>query len=170
MDVFEAVRTVLAVRRYVSTPVPAAIVARIVEAGRLTASAMNKQPWHFIVIEERATLRQIGEIMTTGRYLADAALAIVVLVEKRSPLAVSDGSRAIQDMILAAWSEGVGSNWVGFGSMPEIEKLVGAPATMEGLAIIALGHPAAKLGRGKKQRRPLAEIASRERFGVPYSN
>ncbi|HEX9495954.1 MAG TPA: nitroreductase, partial [Candidatus Limnocylindria bacterium] len=70
----------------------------------------------------------------------------------------------------AAWSEGVGSNWVGFGSMPEVEKLVGAPATMEGLAIVSFGHPAAKLGRGKKQRRPLAEIASRERFGVPYSN
>src|SRR5258708_38436866 len=101
MDVFEAIRTVLAVRRYVSNPVPAATVARIVEAGRLTAGALNKQPWHFIVVEQRATLRELGRIVTTGRHLADAAPAIVVLVEKRSPPPVSDGSRAVQEMIPA---------------------------------------------------------------------
>src|SRR5258708_10867228 len=111
MDVFEAIRTVLAVRRYVSKPVPAAIVARIVEAGRLTASAMNKQPWHFIVVQQRATLRELGRIVTTGRYLADAGLAIVVLLGKSSPLAGSDGSPAIPGTSLAAWSGGVGSHW-----------------------------------------------------------
>lgn len=170
MDVLEAIRTVLAVRSYQAKAVPAPVISRIVEAGRLTASAMNRQPWHFVVIEERETLREIGRIMTTGPYLAEAALAIVVVVRKGDPLAVSDGSRAVQDMILAAWSAGVGSNWVGFGPMPAIEKLVGAPATMEGLAIISFGYPAATVGRGQKRRKPLAEVASRERFGVPYAN
>ena len=53
MEVFEAVRTVLSVRNYKETPVPPDLVRRIVEAGRLSGSAVNGQPWHFIAIEDR---------------------------------------------------------------------------------------------------------------------
>ena len=169
MEVFEAVRTVLAVRRYTDKPVPPDVVRRIVEAGRLSASSINLQPWHFVIIEDRATLRKIGEIMRTGRYTADAAFAIVVLVEKESTYGVSDASRAIQNMILTAWAEGVGSNWTGFGPMPAIERLVAAPKTHEGLAIVPFGYPAAKLVRGRKKRKPLGQVASRERFGTPFA-
>lgn len=169
MEVFEAVRTVLAVRRYRGTRVPAELVRRIAEAGRLSASSMNRQPWHFIVVEERTTLRKIGEIMKTGRYTADAAFAIVVLVEKESAYGVSDASRAIQNMILTAWSDGVGSNWVGFGPMPEVELLLDVPKTHEGLAVVPFGYPEAKLGRGRKKRKPLGEVVSRERFGTPFA-
>ena len=167
MEVFEAIRTVLAVRRYTDERVPADVVRRVVEAGRLAGSSVNLQPWHFVVVEERATLRAIGGVMKTGRYTTDASFAIVVLVEKDSPYAVSDASRAIQNMILAAWSEGVGSNWVGFGRMPAVEKLLGVPKTHEGLGVVPFGYPAMKLGRGRKRRKPLGEVASRERFGMP---
>jgi nitroreductase len=169
VEVFEAVRTVLAVRRYKKKPVPAEVVRRIVEAGRLSASSINEQPWHFIVVEDRTTLRAIGGTMRSGGYTADAAFAIVVVVEKASVFAVSDGSRAIQNMILMAWSDGVGSNWTGFGPMPAIEKLLGVPKTFEGLAVLPFGYPAAKLGRGRKKRKPLAEVASHERFGTPFA-
>ena len=64
MEVFEAVRTVLAVRRYGTKPVPAEIVRRIVEAGRLSASSINLQPWHFVVVEERATPPSYSDIGT----------------------------------------------------------------------------------------------------------
>src|SRR5256714_5012008 len=160
MDVFEAVRTVLAVRRYMDRPVPPEVVRRIVEAGRLSASSINLQPWHFVVIEERAALRRIGDIMRTGRYTADASFAIVVLVERRSAYAVSDASRAIQNMILTAWSDGVGSNWIGFGPMPEVERLIGAPNTHDALGIVSFGYPATKLGLGRKRRKALGEVAS----------
>jgi len=169
MEVFEAVRTVQAVRRYKSAPVPPDVVRRIVEAGRLSASSINLQPLHFVVVEERARLRRIGEIMHTGGYTADAAFAIVVLVEKKSPYAISDASRAIQNMILAAWGEGIGSNWTGFGPMPAIEKLVDAPRTHEGLAVLPFGYPAAPLGRGRKKRKTMGQVASRERFGAPFA-
>jgi len=168
MEVFEAVRTVLAVRRYSERRVPTDVVRRIVEAGRLSASATNSQPWHFIVIEERATLDKIGEIMDTGRYAAGASLAIAVMIEKDRRIAVSDGSRAIQNMILTAWSDGVGSNWIGFGRMPAIETLLEVPDTHQGLALLAFGYPADALGTGRKKRKPLEEVASRERFGTPY--
>lgn len=167
MEVFEAVRTVLAVRRYTERRVSTEIQRRVVEAGRLSASSINLQPWHFIVVEERDTLQKLGDIMKTGRYTADASFAVVVVTERDSAYGVSDASRAIQNMILTAWADGVGSNWVGFGPMPEVERLLGVPKSFEGLAVVPFGYPAAKLGRGKKKRKPLREIASRERFGEP---
>ena len=60
MDVFDGIRTLLAVRRYLDRPVPDTVIRKILEAGRLTGSAMNLQPWHFIVIQERETLRRLG--------------------------------------------------------------------------------------------------------------
>src|SRR5580765_4387674 len=52
MEVFEAVRTMLAVREFQDKPVPPESVRRIVEAGRLSGGSMNRQPWHFIVVRE----------------------------------------------------------------------------------------------------------------------
>ncbi|MDP9321484.1 MAG: nitroreductase family protein [Chloroflexota bacterium] len=162
-------RTVLAVRSYSGKSVPEDVVRRIVEAGRLSASAMNAQPWHFVVVQERATLRALGEIIKTGRYTADASFAIVVLLQKASRLVISDASRAVQNMILTAWSDGVGSNWVGFGPLPEVEKLLGVPETHWALAVCPFGYPEATIGRGHKNRKPLREVASRERFGTPFA-
>ena len=167
MQVFDAVRTVLAVRSYQDKPVPPDVVRRIVEAGRLTASSMNGQPWHFIVVENRDTLRQLGAAARTGPYIAQAPLAIAVAMEK-SKFAVSDASRAIQSMILTAWSEGVGSNWVGFEGLTEVNPLLGIPADLDVLAIIPFGYPAQDRHQGKKQRKPLSQVAHRERFAQPF--
>lgn len=168
MEVFDAVRTILAVRRYQDRPIPDSVVHRIVEAGRLTASSMNLQPWHFIVVEDREALRQMGALARTGPYVAQAPLAIVVAVEKESRFAVSDASRAIQSMLLTAWAEGVGSNWAGFGGLEEIKKLMNVPGDLDVLAILPFGYPVDAAGRGKKQRKPLREVAHRERYGQPF--
>jgi nitroreductase len=167
MEVFDAVRTVLAVRHYQDKPVPPDVVRRILEAGRLTGSSMNAQPWHFIVVEERDTLRQLGASVRTGPYVAQAALAIVVAIEK-TQYAVSDASRAIQSMILTAWSEGVGSNWVGFVGMIQASSLLGIPDELEVVAILPLGYPARAIGRGVKQRKPFSQVVHRGRFGQPF--
>ena len=167
MDVFEAIRTLLAVRSYRDTPVPDETLRRILEAGRLTASGMNAQPWHFIVVQDRETLRQLGALAQSGPYVAQAPLAIAVAIDN-SRLAVSDASRAIQSMLLTAWSEGVGSNWVGFRGLDAVKSLLGIPDTLDALAILPLGYPAGEIGQGKKKRKPLSEIAHRERFGQPF--
>jgi nitroreductase len=142
-------------------------VRRIVEAGRLTGSSMNRQPWHFIVVQNSDTLRQLGALAKTGPYVAQAALAIVVAIQ-RTPFAVSDGSRAIQSMMLTAWSEGVGSNWVGFMGMKEVKSLLGIPDDLDVLAIIPFGYPARPVGKGRKNRKPLSEVAHLEQFGHPF--
>jgi nitroreductase len=167
MEVFESVRTVLAVRQYQDRAIPADSVRRILEAGRLTASSMNRQPWHFIVVEDGDTLRKLAALARTGPYIAQAPLAVVVAVEK-SPYSVSDGSRAIQSMILTAWSEGIGSNWVGFLGMDEIRPLLGIPDRLDILAVLPFGYPAEVTGQGKKNRKSLAEVAYRRRFGQAY--
>ncbi len=167
MDVFEAVRTVLAVRKYQDTPVPDDLIRRIVEAGRLTASSINGQPWHFIVVEDRDTLLQLGSIASSGPYIADAPLAIVVTMEK-SRYAVSDASRAVQSMVLTAWSEGVGSNWVGFGGLEEVRPLLGIPGELDVLAILPIGYPTQPDGKGEKTRKPLGQVASCGRYGEPF--
>ena len=64
MDVFEVIRTLLAVRSYQDKPVPDAVARRIVEAGRLTGSGMNGQPWHFIVVRDSDTNTSGGSMDT----------------------------------------------------------------------------------------------------------
>jgi nitroreductase len=168
MDVFEAIRTVLAVRGYEDRPIPQDVLDRVIEAGHLTASASNKQPWHFIVVQNRDTLRQLGTLVRTGPYIAEAQVAIVVVVAKNA-FGVSDGSRAIQDMVLTAWDAGVGSNWTGFaGMLNAVKPPLGIPDELDVLAVLPLGYPAKAVGKGKKNRKPLSEVASRERYGQPY--
>ncbi|MFL5761254.1 MAG: nitroreductase family protein [Thermomicrobiales bacterium] len=168
MDVFEAIRTLLAVRSYEDRSVPDDVIQRILEAGRLTASGMNSQPWHFVVVQDREALRQLGSLVRTGPYIAQAPLAIVVAVD-RTRLAVSDASRAIQSMLLTAWAEGVGSNWSGFGSLKEVGEFLGIPADLDVLAVLPLGYPVDAIGRGRKNRKPLDQIAHRERWGQPFA-
>ncbi len=168
MDTFEAIRTVLAVRQFRDTPIPDDIVREIVEAAHLTASSINGQPWHFIVVQEKDTLRQLGTLARTGPYIAQAPLAVVVGIGP-SPYGVSDASRAIQDMILTAWSRGVASNWVGFYHLDAVKPLLGIPDDVDVLAIVPFGYPVATIGAGKKKRKPLGEVVSRERFGQPFA-
>ncbi len=132
VDVFEAVRTLLAVRSYQATSVPDAVVQKAVEAGRMTASGMNAQPWNFIVVQNHDTLHQLGTLAPTGPYIAQAPLAIVVAIDK-SPLALN------------------------------------IPDNLDVLAILPFGYPTQAVGQGKKQRKPLAEVAHREQFGQPFS-
>jgi nitroreductase len=167
MDVFDAVRTLLAVRSYQSKPIPDAVVRRIVEAGRLTGSGMNRQPWHFIVVRDGGTLRRLGALASSGSYVAQAPLAVIVATDK-TRFAVSDASRAIQSMLLTAWGDGVGSNWVGFGGLDQVKRLLDIPAGLDVLAILPFGYPARAVGRGKKQRKPLRDVAHLERYGRPF--
>src|SRR5438093_10626171 len=167
MDALAALRTLLAVRSYQAKPVPDAVVRRTLEAGRLTGSGMNRQPWHFIVVRDGETLRSLGALATSGPYVAQAPLAIVVATDK-SRFAVSDASRAIQSMMLAAWADGVGSNWVGFGGLEKVKALLDIPAGLDGLAILPFGYPGRTLEGGKKQRKPLREVTHLERYGRPF--
>src|SRR5215472_4294509 len=106
---------------------------------------------------DRQALTELGGLLRTGRYTADAAAAIVVAHERESRFGVSDASRAIQSMILTAGGGGVASNWAGFGGLEGVREHVGLLDTYDVLAVVPLGYPARAIGRGTKNRKPLGE-------------
>lgn len=169
MEVYEAVRTVLAVREFQNKTVSDDVVRRIVESARLTGSSMNRQPWHFVIVQNHDTLLELGSLVSSGPYNAQAAFAVAVAVNKSSRFGVSDASRAIQSMVLTAWSEGVGSNWTGWVGMTEVASLLGVPRDLDVIAVVPFGYPAQIRTKGKKQRKSLPEVAHSERFGQPFS-
>ena len=159
----------MAVREYQDGEVPEAVLRRVVEAAHLTASASNAQPWHFILIRERVALRKLGSLIRTGGHTARAAAAVIVAYEKSSgAFGVSDCSRAIQSMVITAWSDGVGSNWAGWVGMENVRREFGLPDSYDVLAVVPLGYPQRKV-IGKKRRKPIREVVSAERFGTPFA-
>lgn len=167
MNTFEAVKTMLAVRDYQRKNIPAETVTRILEAARLTGSSRNRQDWDFVAIEDPQTLKQLGALASTGSYIANAPLAIAVIVPD-SPSGYVDGARTTQDMMLVAWEEGIGSNWVGNVNTEAIKQLLNIPTDRVVLNVIPFGYPAKTVGQGKKNRKPLSEVAHAEKFGQPY--
>jgi nitroreductase len=170
VDVFEAVRTVLAVREYEDKPVPPDALRRILDAAHLTASSRNGQPWHFIVVQDKAKIQRLATLVASGPYMADAPLVIAVAVEKDSPYGHSDAGRAIQSMALTAWSEGIGSNWVGYeGVLDHIAPELNLPNELSLIGLVPFGYPVKKLGLGKKRRKPFSEVVHSENYGTPFS-
>lgn len=169
METFQAVKTMLAVRSYRDRPISDEDVTRILEAGRLTASSQNRQHWDFIALRDRERLRQVGRMARSGGYIADAALAIAVVVPD-GPVGYMDGGRAAQDMMLVAWEAGIGSNWVGNVNTGEIKELLDVPQERLLLTIIPFGYPTREIGDDvTKNRKPLAEVAHEEVYGQPYA-
>jgi nitroreductase len=166
-SVAECVRARVEVREFKPDPIPEAVILKILEAGRWSPSQRNRQPWHFIVIRERDTLTQLGAMAPSGPYLADAPLAIAVVTDgARAPLI--DGTRAIANMQLVAWEEGVGSCWIGGLDREGIKRLLNVPERCELITVLPFGYPSEAAKALRKRRKPLAELVHRERFGTPY--
>jgi nitroreductase len=170
LDAFEAIRTVLAVREYDDRPIPPDTLRRILDAAHLTASSRNGQPWHFVVVQDRATIQRMASMVSSGPYMANAPLVVAVAVEKASVYGHTDAGRAIQSMVLTAWSEGIGSNWVGFeGTLEAIAPELNLPSELSLIALVPFGYPVKKLGKGKKRRLPFADVVHSETYGTPFS-
>jgi len=167
MDVFDCLRTRPAVRSFRSDPVPDGVVKKILEAGRQAHSQRNRQPWRFVVIQNRETLKQIGTLASSGPYIADAPLAIALVIEgAKNPYI--DATRAAECLMLAAWGERIGSCWVGGLDRLKIKELLGIPEETELITVIPFGYPTDEEKAKKKVRKRLGKIASRERYGQAY--
>jgi nitroreductase len=148
------------------------VVTKILRAARWAPSSRNLQPWHFIVVRDRVTLIKIGTTAASGRFIADAPLAIAIVIDRAiadSP--ELDAGRALQQMELVAWSEGLGTCFVGIPVAEQngkVKDLLGIPAEFDLITVMPFGYrPDAVPAKGKK-RRPLSEIAHAERFGAGY--
>lgn len=170
MEVFEAVQVRKSARAYDTRPVPKEILDKILESGRLAPSASNLQPWHFIVVTDS----EKREILSEGRYAKFLVESPVVIVgcgdTKRSPKwCLVDVTIALQNMVLTATAEGLGTCWIGSFSEESVKKALKIPDGFQVVAMLALGYPREKFEiatkiLGTRNRKPLDEIVSREEF------
>jgi len=168
MDTYTCIRTRREIRDYLDKPIPNETVQRILEAGRLAPSSKNSQPWHFIVIKDRMTLKKVSELTPTGAHIAKAAMAIAILMDA-AKLPEIDGARAVQNMVLEAWEMGVGSCWVTNFYDDGVKDLFGVPQRMKLITVMPFGYPIELKTKRKKIRKPLSEIVHSEKFGQPFS-
>jgi len=171
MDVFEAVQKRRSVRAYESTPVPTKKLKRILEAGRLAPSAGNTQPWHFIVVTDAEMRKKLAE-SRSAKFLDGSPVVIVGCGnQKASPKWYKvDVAIALQNMVLTATSEGLGSCWIGAFYEDQLREMLKIPEEFTIVALLAVGYLAEKLSIQEKvsepiRRKPLEEIVSFESYG-----
>jgi len=92
MDVFECIVSRRSIRSFKDEPVPDEALERILEAARWAPSAVNRQPWHFIVIKNRETLRRIASLARYGSFISQAPVAVAVVTDPSSRWHLIDGS------------------------------------------------------------------------------
>lgn len=163
MDAIEALKTRRSVRAYTHQAVSKEIVEDIIDCGRLAATAINVQPWEFVVVTDAALRRKIAQTADYGKFIADAPVCVVVLC-RESKYYLEDGSAATQNLLLAARAHGLGSCWVAGDKKPYAEqicRLVGAPEGYKLVSMVALGYPAEQAHTPK---RPLADVLHWEKY------
>ncbi|MGB7290883.1 MAG: nitroreductase family protein [Thermodesulfobacteriota bacterium] len=166
MDTCECIRKRRDIRSFIYKEVPEDVIMKIVEAGRLAPSAMNLQPWDFIIIKDNQTIGALGPICTSGRFVVDASFAVVVVTDPSNKWHEIDGARAVQNMALAGWNEGVGCCWIGAINRERVKEMLNIPQKLHVLTILPFGYPEQFTVKRKKNRKAPGEIVHREKFGV----
>ncbi|MGE4299474.1 MAG: nitroreductase family protein [Desulfovibrionaceae bacterium] len=149
MDAMTAIRTRRSIRAYTDQDVTDAQVRELLGAAMAAPSAGNEQPWQFIVIRDKATLKQAGAINEYVRYAVDAPVAILVCGDMREDKYggywIEDVSAATQNMLLAAHAMGLGAVWTGIYPLKErigaFRALMGAPEHIVPMCLVVIGHP-----------------------------
>ena len=147
MDAIEAIHGRRSIRSYGLEPVPEATIEVLLRAAMAAPSAGNQQPWQFVVLDDRKLLDRIPEYHPYASALREAPVGIVVCgdtrLEKYKGFWVQDCSAAIQNLLVAAHAEGLGTVWLGVyplgDRVRETQKLLDLPEEVLPLAVIALG-------------------------------
>jgi len=168
MKVFDAICLRRSIRKYKSDPVEKGKLERILEAGRLSPSAVNKQPWHFIVVRD-PSVRESLRASYGQSWFVNAPLIIVVCADPSSAWVRRDGEEfwkvdaaiALQDMILCATEEGLGTCWIGAFSEEPARRVLKIPEKIRIAAMTPLGY-ADESKEPVSDRKPLKKITHYE--------
>lgn len=164
IDALRCIYTKRETRVFVREEVPDGVIEKILEAGRLSGSAKNRQPWDFILIRDRETLRRLARYGYYASHLPEASFAIVIVIEGGYVHDPFDAGRAAQNMMLAAHALGVGSCPITLHREEGAKTLLGVPRDKKIQVCIAFGPPE-KTPTGKRAaRKPLEEILHREKW------
>jgi nitroreductase len=141
VDASLAVASKREVRDYSDEPVPDDVRRRILEAGRVAGSAANRQPWRFFVLEDEGLRERVAQTVFEPGNVLGARFTVAIVVSGKGPLAFDSG-RAAQNMMLAAWNEGVGSSPNGMPDPDATAELLGVREGERPVIILTFGYPA----------------------------
>jgi nitroreductase len=162
-DAIEILKSRRSIRTYRQESVPRNIIEEIVDCARLAPTAMNDQPWDFIVITKRELLEQIPRMLGHAEFVAKSAFSVVVLA-RDTGYAVEDCCAATENLLIAATAYGVGSCWVAGTKQaygPVVAKAFGAPSDRQLVAIVSFGYPAED---PQVEKRSLPDVLHWEEF------
>ena len=173
MDVFEAIQKRKSVRSYDTKPVPKEMLNKILEAARIAPSAGNIQPWHFIVVTDAEKRNELSKGIF-AKWLSGAPAVIVACgdTEASPDWYAVDTSLALENIVLAATGDGLGTCYVGSFNEKEVKKLLRIPGKYCVIALLTVGYAKEKEGLtsrffrlASRKRKALGEIVSLEEYG-----
>ncbi len=164
MDAYRALVDKRDQRAFLPEPIPDEALRKILQAARMTGSSKNREPNRLLVVRERAMLRAMADMGPWARWLAEAAAVVVIVQTERHEF---DAGRCAQNMMVAAWSEGIGSCPA---HLPEDElgRLLGVPLQCHVNRVIGFGYidpaRAAAPRSVARRRKPLTELVHYDRW------
>ncbi len=165
MDAIECIKSRRSVRVYENKPIPAEVLSDIIDCARLAPTAVNMQPWEFVVVTNSEAKAKIAKAATYGKFIADSGACIVVCVERSSKFPLEDCCAAVENILLSAKAHSLGSCWVAGWKRQysgEIGSIIGLPENIEIVALIAVGYP--KSEPKSPTKRKLSEVLHWEKF------
>lgn len=171
MNVTEAIETRLELKEYSDDPVDPKTRRAILDAGRLTPSGRNRQPWRFVVVDGQQALEELAEKSPSGRWIANADFAVAICVDGshddlREHDHIVDAGRAVTHMQLVAWEHGVGSRIYTLDDGP-VGDMLEVPEQYDLPLVAGFGYPTGEI-RGLKDRKQLEEVVFSGTFGSPF--
>ena len=164
-----------AVRQFRPDPIPQKIVAAVLDVARWSGSASNKQPWEFVVIRNKETLRVLSKLEGFASHLAGASVGIVLVMagdHGQVEHETYDEGRLSERIMLAAAAYGVGSSigWFRRSGMTDAKAILGIPQERLVRTAISLGYPDEEARRARPKpaqaRKSLADTVHDERYGL----
>ncbi len=166
METFLAIASRRDERRYRPEPLSPASIERLLDAGRLSGSSRNSQPWTFVVPESRTHVERLAHAVYVPGNLTSAGLVVAIVVRGKGPV-LFDAGRAAQSMLLAAWADGVASCPNGIADQALACEVLGCAADETPVIVLSFGlperardpesHDAAEWS-ARANRRPLADV------------
>ncbi len=152
MEIQKAILTRRSIRKYTNEKISEDLITAILRAAMYAPSAMNQQPWHFIVVDDSALLKRLSQIHPYGEMLSDASFGILVCGDEKLQLTKDywpvDCSNATQNILLSAHGYGLGAVWLGVypreERMKDMRIVFNLPGYVYPFALISLGYPAEK--------------------------
>jgi nitroreductase len=171
VETWDAIRARRNVRTYDERPVPPEALDRILEAGRRSPSASNRQQWDFVLVTDPSQLEQLSTVWQGARHLAHARAAIVLVLpepesERYLTIDQYDLGQATMAMMLAATDLGVGTAHSAVGDQEACRRILGTPADRTCAYMLAIGYPADRplTPIAHPDRRPFDEVVHRGRW------